>query len=396
MLSAQVYVDGANTRHRFAQLNLGVDTRVFVGENTSYFTFENGVIKENSFSPVTETRLIIGGTHFWGHADFYIAIPILNFGNEGFFTTVETGGRYYPWRVEVNKIRPYVGLGFNPHGYKKGEGATWYRTKLTSSLGITTQLKSLLISADVGYVPNNSLSYYSEVNSIQPVQLPHLFFSTGIKWSFDTTLGAEEDWESGRTALLTDTLAKLKRLNGFTIGLGASSSFFIGESNYNAENYPFLDEHFGSGVFPEFGLGYYWHQPDLQVNIAYRKYSSALRGFDYSQLLERKAINLEVFKFLGDYHGFAPFIGPAVSYENIAYRMSYQNNSIDASNTSSFQAGITFGWDIRPNRLQAFILRTNLRYFPWLNTELSNGESFKMAQLEFNFIQLVIFPGRLF
>jgi len=55
--------------------------------------------------------------------------------------------------------------------------------------------------------------------------------------------------------------------------------------------------------------------------------------------------------------------------------------------------GITFGWDIRPNQLQGFILRTNLRYTPTDNIGEEGGVSF--SQLEFNFIQLVVYPGRI-
>jgi len=59
-------------------------------------------------------------------------------------------------------------------------------------------------------------------------------------------------------------------------------------------------------------------------------------------------------------------------------------------------AGITFGWDIRPNRAQYFLLRTNLRWYPKLELSVVEGQAVSLNALEFNFIQLVVFPGRMF
>jgi hypothetical protein len=59
------------------------------------------------------------------------------------------------------------------------------------------------------------------------------------------------------------------------------------------------------------------------------------------------------------------------------------------------KAGITFGWDIRPDDLQGWILRTNLRWHPNLNVNMPDGKQMKFDQLEFNFIQLVLYPERL-
>jgi hypothetical protein len=60
------------------------------------------------------------------------------------------------------------------------------------------------------------------------------------------------------------------------------------------------------------------------------------------------------------------------------------------------RAGIVFGWDIRPNRIQSILLRTNLRWTPGLGISVANKGTMFLDQLEFNFIQVVIFPGRIF
>lgn|GEM_PF-3041299 len=58
------------------------------------------------------------------------------------------------------------------------------------------------------------------------------------------------------------------------------------------------------------------------------------------------------------------------------------------------QLGLSAGWDIRPDRLQRWYLRTSLRYFPGMKLKLPDGSSQRVDQLEVNFIQLVVLPGR--
>ena len=63
---------------------------------------------------------------------------------------------------------------------------------------------------------------------------------------------------------------------------------------------------------------------------------------------------------------------------------------------TSYSPNIVFGWDIRPSEFgDWWILRTNLRYFPQL--KINKGANYLSLQhLEFNFIQLVIYPQKLF
>jgi hypothetical protein len=53
------------------------------------------------------------------------------------------------------------------------------------------------------------------------------------------------------------------------------------------------------------------------------------------------------------------------------------------------------GWDIRPVRTEWWLLRTKLRYSPKLELEVTPGQSVAFDHLEFNFIQFVMYPGRL-
>jgi hypothetical protein len=90
-----------------------------------------------------------------------------------------------------------------------------------------------------------------------------------------------------------------------------------------------------------------------------------------------------------------PFVGPSVSYE---WLFAEQNNGSNKyqGQFDGVKPGLTFGWDIRPNRIQTWYLRTNLRWTPNLNVVMDNGGTMRLSQLEFNFIQLVIFPERMF
>ena len=113
-----------------------------------------------------------------------------------------------------------------------------------------------------------------------------------------------------------------------------------------------------------------------------------------AQELQRKSIGLEITKFLFDYHGFVPFAGPILTYESLQFDESFDGNFF-TRDVNDFAYGLTFGWDIRPNRIQSWILRTNLRLYPKLELE-TNSQSIDFSNLEFNFIQLIIFPERMF
>lgn len=83
-----------------------------------------------------------------------------------------------------------------------------------------------------------------------------------------------------------------------------------------------------------------------------------------------------------------PFIGPHISREWLDLRELENSIETYRAEQQQWAGGITFGWDIRPNNLQGFILRTNLRYTPLRKIGEAGGVSF--SQLEFNFIQLVL------
>ena len=392
---AQVYIDGGKTRHRFAQMTLGLDTKISMGTSAySYRISEQNEIVKFNLNNQYSSRLIIGGTHFWGHADFYIAIPVVNWNNSGFSEGVETGFRYFPWQIKNKKIRPFIGTAFLRNIYTQGEGADLASYKFPFTGGLAYNRGSHLFEIGAGYNFDNKDNYFISTTQQTPLNMHNYWISFGYKWMIETTLSAEKDWKSGRTQAVTDTLAKYKKLNGLTLSVGPSAAIYLKDSDYLTDLAPYAEQHTTS-IFPEFGVGYYWHNPDIQVQLVYRKSKSEVEAFNFKQAAERKALTAEAYKFVGDYHGFAPFIGLALSYEQLTVNQSGSGLSSN-NNFEGVKPGITVGWDIRPNRIQSFYLRTHLRYFPNMNVDMGANNTISLDQLEFNFIELVVFPGRIF
>jgi len=393
---AQPYVSGGNTRHRFAQINFGADVRLFPGANTSASVLnENMQVIASPMPNNTEMRAIIGGTHFWGHSDFFVAFSVADFGKSGFKTGVETGAKIFPWRITHKKLRPYIGASWQTSTYQQGDGAAISQHFWPITAGLYYNHNSHIFELGTGFIANNQIDYYISKQVRATTTLPNMWLGIGYKFMMDGTLSAEKDWLSGRTKRLTDTLAALGRLNGFTIAVGPSTASFLAESPNNTDMHPYLGQHKFVNLFFDFGLGYYLHKPDVHFNLAWRQNKSEQQAYGTTQTLRRKALTLEGYKFLFDYHGFVPFVGPSISYEWLYAEQNNGSNKYQGQ-FDGVKPGLTFGWDIRPNRLQAWYLRTNLRWIPNLNVAMSNGGTMQLTQLEFNFIQLVIFPERMF
>lgn len=402
---SQVYTE-KQSRHRFAQLNLGLDVQSSFGGSTKYldaFGNTQSLNLTNSFSQ----RFLIGGTHFWGHADFYIGIPLfsttLKKDNQEItaFRGVETVLKFYPLRIEHNKVRPYIGTSLAPFYFEQKNNNFQYSSgpELTNTSfpllgGLTFNSKNRLVEIGLAWNYQNQQDYYISRSQMEKINTPPLYATFSYRYMLETTLGAEKNWESGRTKEVTDILAEKGRLNGFYVGAGISSAFWLKKSDYNQKNRPYINQS-GISIMPDFTLGYYWHKPDLNLAIGYRGYSTSTDSYGASQQLRRQSLLLETTKFLFDYHGFVPFVGPAISFEKLSFIEDFEGNRTQDKQKEKFGYGLTFGWDIRPNRIQTWILRTNLRWFPNLSLEAEPGSNISFDNLEFNFIQLIIYPSRM-
>ncbi|MEM6515689.1 MAG: hypothetical protein AAF688_05860 [Bacteroidota bacterium] len=404
-VDSQVYTE-KQTRHRFAQMNFGFDLQSNIGGSTTFLNDAN-LLQTYEFGTSLVPRLLLGGTHFWGHADFYLAFP-LGSGNYDFNNQsakvrrgVETVFKYYPLAIEQGKIRPYIGTSIAPFSFKQdnnnfdfAEGPELNQTHFPLLAGLTYNKNNHLFELGAVYNYDGNQSYFISRTQTAEIEIPPLYLNLSYRYLIDTTLSAEDNWESGKTQQVTEVLAKEGGLNGFFIGAGISSAFWLEESDYNTTQRPYVAKN-GIAVFPDFTLGYYLHKPDINFAFAYRGYTSSSEAYGASQEFSRRSLLFETTKNLFDYQGFVPFIGPAISYESLAFDERFEGTLTVEASDNKIAYGLTFGWDIRPNRIQSWTLRTNLRWFPNLSLDAGNS-SVSFDNIEFNFIQLIVYPSRLF
>lgn len=402
---SQVYTE-RQTRHRFAQLNLGMDFQSSFGGSTKYLDQQGNTQSlnlNNSYSP----RFLIGGTHFWGHADFYVAILLssstLNKNNQEVTALrgVETVFKYYPLRIENNKIRPYIGTSLAPfyfeqrnNNFQYPSGPELNHTSFPLLGGLTFNSKNHLIELGIAWNYQNQQDYYISRTQIEKINTPPVYATLSYRYMLETTLSAEKNWESGKTKEVTDILAKRGGLNGLYLGAGISSAFWLKQSSYNTANRPYIGK-YSTSIMPDFTLGYYFHKPDINLAIGYRGYGASTNTYGAIQQLYRKSILFEATKSLFDYQGFVPFVGPTISYENLSFKENFEDQSTIDVADKKMGYGLTFGWDIRPNRIQSWLLRTNLRWYPNLFLKVEPNTKVSFDNLEFNFIQLIIYPNRM-
>ena len=259
---------------------------------------------------------------------------------------------------------------------------------------MTFNSKQHLFELGVCWNYQNKQDYYISIDAVTEIETAPIFATFSYKFMFETTIALEKDWESGKTEKITKRLNKLKKLNGLYFGAGISSAFWIKKSSYNKTNRPYIGK-YNTSIMPDFTLGYYIHKSDINLAFGYRKYRSHNYGYEAYQFTKRKSLLFEVTKFLFDYHGFVPFIGPTVSYENLNFYEEFEDVRTYDINKKKLAYGLTFGWDIRPNRITSWILRTNLRWYPNLFVEVEPNQKVSFDNLEFNFIQLIIYPDRI-
>jgi hypothetical protein len=403
-LFGQVYLE-QQTRHRFAQLNFGLDAMTALGGVSTYFNDDVEVV-EQDLGPFTGARLLIGGQHFWGHADFLLSIPL--FVNEyeangrsfTYNPGVETALKYYPWRMEDRKLRPFLGAALISQRFRAtdpddefGEGPMVSVLSVPFKTGLTFSAGNSLIEAGFTANPFAGTYYYHQPGISNYTELPGMQFHLSYRYVLETTLSAEKSWQSGETAELTERLAADKKLNRWYLAVGLSSKFWKGvnpEGSDTRYTLPFINK-IPNTLGPDLTFGYYLHKPDLHIGANFRAFRSRPEAFGYSQDIGHTGFGLEAVKFLFDYHGFVPFFGPMVSVDALWTDRRF-NGETEYSNADFYtNYGFVFGWDIRPNRIQSFLLRTNLRWTPRL---VADDTMVDYSGVEFNFIQLVIFPDK--
>lgn len=392
-LKAQPYLDGGRTRHRFAQMTVGADVRAFTGNGSTHDAPANGgAVDGPPFA--WQGRMLIGGTHFWGHAHFDLAFPLFQGSASGFRAGVETSARIFPWAIRYGRVRPYVGTSILPLRYRQGEGPQLEWIAATFTTGLVYARRGILLELGVTFDPAAGKWYPVDRERWTHIGTPPLWFTLAVRGMFDTTLGAEPGWRSGRTRQVTDTLAARGRLSGLTVSGGVSTAFALGSGISRESDHAWLPTSATSAPFPVVSVGYYLHGADLQVELVARRMHSEVSGHGAERSARRGALTLAAYRFLADVHGFAPFVGLSVGRETMAVFLKDGGEEVATGAWSGWRPGLIAGWDIRPDRIQRFYLRTALRWNPAQQVAMSDGRTSTAHQLEVDFIQLVLMPGR--
>ncbi|TAE32933.1 MAG: hypothetical protein EAZ91_03475 [Cytophagales bacterium] len=394
-------------RTSFAKSYFGVDGFSTSGGTTQYATPTG--LQTVSFSGTTSPRILLGGTHFWGHADFYVAIPVARLGGEApaglksvfYGEGVETGFRVFPWAVEPGKVRPFVGMSLKgaAFGQVNNEPTRTYktvpsvaRTIFPYQAGLVYAGKKFLLQAGAYYQRKSDYQYPISRTEYASVKISPWSFNVGMSYWINTNGGLASKNGVNYMKNGVKKLAAKNRLNCWYVGIGPSGTFEMTKSEYVKEKYPFLRQESPGTLIPDLTAGRYFHKPDINVGVSHRRFRYGSSGYNAKLNYDRRSVMLETYKFLGDYHGFVPYVGPTLAYENLTFTDT-DGVSVKTFTAKKMALGIIVGWDIRTSRSETWLLRTNLRYTPNLHLK-AEGKKVMFDQMEFNFIQFIWFAGR--
>lgn len=398
-LSLALHAQDLEKRHSFAKAYFGIDMLFTPDYGSSTFLNAEGQTTSFERSGFLTPAFNFGGTHFWGYADFFVSITTspLSLGEDAVPHSTrygaQTGFRIYPFPLRDHQLRPYAGYKFSPIRYRQetptGEKYQITQTRSAFDLGLGYRRPGLYAYLSYNRLLNPNLDIHISRDNTASTRLPDHFFSLGLNLMLETTAGSFTPAAQKMNALLNE-----RSQLGLFFGVGPSSAFPTQDSPYHEENYPFLDQRAMPAIFPDFVLGYHFSRPDIVLATSFRPIRQRREAYSFEQTLRRNSLVLEGYKFLFDYHGFAPFLGLGMSWESLRLQERDGETAITDIRQQLATPSIVFGWDIRPGKKGDYwMLRTNLRYSPWLQFE-HRGAAISLQQLEFNFIQFVYYPQR--
>jgi len=387
-------------RYSFAKSYFGVDFSYFYNLQQTSFLNRQNLIQELDRNNFITPAINFGATHFWGHADFFVSVATSSkkirtdeVDNSIRFRAI-TGMRIFPLAIIEHTIRPYLSYKFAPIRLNQRDllGENYKRTQVKSILGAGIAYQTPKVYAYLGYefIPNSETNIHLSRTQTATSSFPKGLITFGLNYSIEFTNGSYSP-----PIPQLDSLLRRKNTLGLFFGIGPSSAFPTQNSNYITDLYPFLDDRTMPNIFPEITAGYHFSKHEFVVSVNFRGIRQERDAFAFNQRLKRNSFGLEAYKFLFDYHGFAPFLGGGLLYEDI--RLIEIDNGVNLTNDrfTLTTPSLLFGWDIRPGRrADIWLLRTNLRYSPFLELE-KNSKKISLQHLEFNFIQAIIYPQRI-
>ena len=394
----------AESRFSFAQSYFGVNLSFAPTPGKINLTPNAETADEFELPTMLAPRLQIGGLHFWGHADIYVSFsPVWLRTNEPrgittrFALGVETGLKIYPWALSPGTLRPFAGVAWSVNNYSQDDGPriTVHQVPLMlgaawrTSVGMFEVGASLHLLGDDNYPlsrdPSETARFIPEVLDVW----------LGYRLLFDTTASLIAESRSNRLAERYAAFEATGRLSGWEVGVGPSAAFPVSESRFENDG-AFLSGLRRPGFVPDVAVGYYLHSIDAAIRANYRFIYASDEGYGRTHTYVRHSLSLDAFKFILDYHGFLPFLGGGVSFERLEYEVEDRATG-ESRKDGAYKPALSFvfGWDVRPSETGSWVLRTNLRFTPGLDFR-SGGDRIRFDHVEFNFIQLVLYPERLF
>ena len=357
-----------------------------------------------------EPYLSWGGFHFWGHMEFYVTMPLgtlgLNLPRSSDFELhhfIVTGARFLPWVYKENKVLPYVGASWSGLEFAKKSlqdlepPALTKEFSLVVGAGLLYGHKQIAARLGIDYFQDNAWRFPLSESVFETIHTPRFAAHIGVLYTFDSSRNEErgsiERWN--KYPSLSRLGSTATRAGDFFVGLGPSSSFSLARSTYTQENFPFLKDRVSSAGYFDAAIGYQFNRVGVFSAVSFRNPEYTNKAFDVEQTIKKNSVVIEVNKFLVDYSGFAPYVGLNVAYDHIQYieHAGLEQREVTATH---IEPGVTIGWDIVPGKTEEYlILRTNLRWFPYASFEV-DGKTFAFSQLEYNLIQAVFYPSRLF
>ena len=408
LLTATLFSTPANAqdwekRHSFAKAYFGTGAYYVPslqnGLILNYPLTPGGGATEFSRSSFYTPSINIGATHFWGHADFYVSITTFDIKQSNsqvdysYRLGTFTGLRLYPYASRIGTIRPFLGYAFSPFRYTQvspqDNVGQFKHTKVNSivNTGISYQWPNCYIVLEYGINLNPALETYMSPTASYYDAFPKSLLQLGVNWSIETTKPTANSANKNANQFFSKSNA-----HGAFIAVGPSSAFPTKNSTALRQ---FEDDMSMPIIFPDFAAGYHFTKADFIVAAASRRTIQKRSAFNYTSRLQRQSLNIEGYKFLFDYHGFVTYLGAGIGRENLELTHSENGMDLDPVTEQVWSPNIVFGWDIRPSvKGDWWILRTNLRYYPTLELDLAGG-ALSQQHLEFNFIQLVVYPQRL-
>ena len=309
-------------RHAFAKSYFGLSNIILPNLQNGSFLDANNSIATFGRSGFLSPAVNIGATHFWGHADLYVSINTapIKFGDDDLENSIYmgtfTGLRVFPLKSKTNSIRPYLGYKFSPFRYKQSnisdEVFKFTQVKSVFDIGLAIQLSEFYFTLEYSRVFNPSFnSYVSKTQSVGD-RFPSQMFQIGINYMIETTKSASTDANREANRVLSAS-----NKHGLFFGIGPSSAFPMVSSNYVKDLYPFLDDIAFPIIFPDLAIGYHFTKLDLISALSFRSINQNRKAFSFEQSINRNSLILETYKFIGDYHGFVPYIGLGLSFENL-------------------------------------------------------------------------------